>query len=254
MMIEGIKAALDFPHDERRFRLVSFMTDGYIGNENQILGAIKEKLDAARIFSFGVGSSPNRFLLEEMAKVGKGAVAYVSLNDNDSDRQVDAFYRRISHPALADIKVDWASIGASDVYPREIPDLFVGRPVIVTGRFTEGLPTSIPVRGRIGGEPTLIQIPVSKRVVEDVPALPRIWARMKIADLSDQALLASNPMALAEEIKTTALDYGIMSAFTAFIAVDASHRTEGGSHSPTVGIPVPMPEGVKYETTVKEGT
>jgi Ca-activated chloride channel family protein len=254
MMIEGIKAALDFPHDDRRFRLVSFMTDGYIGNENQILAAIKQKLGASRIFSFGVGSSPNRHLLEEMAKVGKGAVAYVTLNDNDSDRQVDAFYRRISHPALADIQIDWASIGATDVYPREIPDLFVGRPVVVTGRFIEGLPTSIPVTGRIGGEKTRIQIPISNRSIGDVPALPRIWARMKIRDLSDQALLAPNPLELAEEIKVTALNYGIMSAFTAFIAVDASRKVRGGGDGATVNVPVHMPEGVKYDTTVKEGT
>src|SRR5690606_33588753 len=63
MMIEGIKAALDFPHDEERLRFVSFMTDGYIGNEAEILKAVHDKLGASRIFSFGVGSSPNRYLL-----------------------------------------------------------------------------------------------------------------------------------------------------------------------------------------------
>lgn len=73
MMIEGIKAALDFPHDPDRLRFVSFMTDGYIGNEAEILKAVHQKIGASRIFSFGVGSSPNRYLLDSMARIGRGA-------------------------------------------------------------------------------------------------------------------------------------------------------------------------------------
>ena len=71
MMIEGIKAALDFPHDPQRLRFVSFLTDGYIGNEAEILGEIHKRLGASRIFSFGVGSSVNRYLLDGMAKHGQ---------------------------------------------------------------------------------------------------------------------------------------------------------------------------------------
>src|SRR5439155_22546546 len=76
MMIEGIKAALDFPHDPRRLRFVCFLTDGYIGNESEILGEVHKRLASSRIFSFGVGSSVNRYLLDHMAKLGGGAVAY----------------------------------------------------------------------------------------------------------------------------------------------------------------------------------
>ena len=74
-MIEGVKAALDFPHDPARLRFVSFMTDGYIGNEVDIIGAVHDRIGDTRIFSFGVGSSVNRYLLERMAKEGRGAVA-----------------------------------------------------------------------------------------------------------------------------------------------------------------------------------
>ena len=79
-MIEGIKAALDFPHDPRRFRVVSFMTDGFIGNEADILAAVHEKVGESRIFGFGVGTSVNRYMLDRMAWLGRGAVAYVSLD------------------------------------------------------------------------------------------------------------------------------------------------------------------------------
>ncbi|MHC4355537.1 MAG: VWA domain-containing protein, partial [Planctomycetota bacterium] len=146
MMIEGIKAALGFAHDPRRFRLVSFMTDGYIGNEAEILAEVHNSLGASRIFSFGVGSSVNRYLLDRMAKIGKGAVAYVGLDDSAAEI-VDQFYDRISHPALADVVIDWGSMEVADVQPYRIPDLFVGRPVIVTGRFKGNDSTSIRVTG-----------------------------------------------------------------------------------------------------------
>ena len=113
MMIEGIKAALDFKHDPERFRLVSFMTDGFIGNEAEIFRAIHQRLGAARLFSFGVGSSVNRYLLEGMARVGKGAVAYVGLDDRAGEA-VDAFYERISHPCLTDITIAWERMGVSE--------------------------------------------------------------------------------------------------------------------------------------------
>jgi len=250
MMIEGIKAALDFPHDPHRFRLVSFMTDGYIGNEAEILAAVHEKLGASRIFSFGVGSSVNRYLLDRMAKLGKGTVAYIGLDDS-AGRVVDLFYDRISHPALTDVAIDFSGMKVADVYPRRIPDLFVGRPVILTGRFTGRGRTTIRVTGKIGDLSQEIAIPVN---LDDSAARHKgiacVWARKKIEDLANRATYDSNPE-LPEEIKQVALEYSLMSAYTAFIAVDSSKKT-AGDHGVTVAIPVPVPDGVRYDTTVQE--
>ena len=134
MMIEGIKAALDFPHDPQRLRFVCFLTDGFIGNETQILGAIHERLGASRIFSFGIGSSVNRYLLDHMAKQGRGAVAYLGLKDSAAQIMED-FFERISHPAMTELAVDWGGLQVTEVFPRALPDLFSGRPVILTGRY-----------------------------------------------------------------------------------------------------------------------
>ena len=152
MMIEGIKAALDFPHDPKRLRFVSFLTDGYIGNEAEILREVHGRLGASRIFSFGVGASPNRFLLDGLAKMGNGAVAYVSLNENAGE-VMDLFFERISHPAMTDIAVNWGGMQVSDVFPSRMPDLFVGRPVVVTGRFSGEVASNVTVRGETGEKP-----------------------------------------------------------------------------------------------------
>ena len=88
MMIEGVKAALDFPHDPSRLRFVCFLTDGYIGNESDILRAVHDRLGESRIFSFGVGSSVNRFLIESMARIGRGTVAYLGVNDDGAKDEI----------------------------------------------------------------------------------------------------------------------------------------------------------------------
>jgi Ca-activated chloride channel family protein len=81
-------------------------------------------------------------------------------------------------------------------------------------------------------------------------ALPSVWARMKIADLADQAIYDRNED-LPVQIKQVALDFNLMSAFTAFVAVDSSQRTPSEVGT-TVPVAVPVPDGVKYETTVQE--
>jgi Ca-activated chloride channel family protein len=270
MMIEGIKAALDFPHDPRRLRVVSFMTDGYIGNEAEILGEIHNRIGSSRIFSFGVGSSVNRYLIEGMARAGRGAVAHVGL-DESGGAAVDAFYDRISHPAMTDIRIDWGGMNVADVYPRQVPDLFVGRPVIVTGRFNGDGKATVRVKGRQVDRPREIVINADMEAAGPNTAGPRIlsrshdpqdshpaghpgiasvWARMQIADLEARATYEGNSE-LPQQIKQVALEYGLMSAYTAFVAVDSLTRT-AGDHGTTVNVPVPVPDGVRYETTVQK--
>ncbi|MBI5018592.1 MAG: VWA domain-containing protein [Deltaproteobacteria bacterium] len=247
-MVQGIRGALDFPHDEKRFRIVSFFTDGFVGNEDQILRAVAEKLGPSRIFSFGVGSSVNRYLMEGLARVGRGAVAYLTTNDSDVEA-VDRFFDTVAHPALTDVVVHWGGLGAADVYPRRIPDLFVGRPVILVGRFSGRGDTVIRVSGRVAGEERIFDVPVSLDALGKGKGIAKIWARARIADLTDRMAVAGEN--LAGEVKQTALTHGLLSAYTAFVAVDSTRRTEGTSGT-TVAVPVPLPAGVRYETTVTQ--
>ena len=250
MMIEGIKAALDFPHDPDRLRFVCFMTDGYIGNDRQIVGEVHKRIGESRIFSFGVGSSPNRYLLNRMAKQGCGAVAYLGLRDSASD-VMDAFFERISHAALRDIALDWGAMQVTDVYPSRVPDLFVGRPVILTGRFKGEGATQVRIRGKMGAEARELALPLDLDDKSAVHAgIAPVWARAKIAHLYDRATYAPDPE-LPQAIKQVALDYSLMSAYTAFVAVDSTRRT-AGDHGTSVAVPVPVPEGVRYDTTVPE--
>ena len=249
-MIEGVKAALDFPHDEGRYRLVSFMTDGFIGNDPDILHAVAQKVGDSRIFSFGVGQSPNRYLLDRMALLGRGAVAYLSLNDNPVEI-MDRFNERISHPAMTDLAIDWGNMNVTDMYPQILPDLIVGRPVVVTGRFT-GEPSMVTVSGRTGMQPASYAVSVdSNETSKDHKGISAVWARLKIADLMTQvSRMPDRASEIQQTVTQTALDYCLMSAFTSFVAVDSMSKTDG-EFGTTVAVPVPVPEGVRYDTTVE---
>lgn len=248
-MLNGIKAALDFPHDEGRFRLVSFMTDGFIGNEQQILETMSQKIGASRVFSFGVGQAPNRFLMDRMAVLGRGAVCYLSLND-DAIQIMDGFHQQISHPAMTDLVVDFGDMQVTDVYPQRLPDLIVGRPIVITGRFT-GTPSTVTVGGRIGIQPASFTVSVDKDHATDAhPGLAAVWARLKIADLMTEAARMPDQLAdVRAKVTETALNHNLMSSYTSFVAVDSMSKTDG-SFGTSVVVPVLVPEGVKYNTTV----
>lgn len=250
MMIEGIKAALDFPHDENRLRVVSFMTDGYIGNEHEILDVIHERLGESRIFSFGVGVSVNRYLLERMAIMGRGAVAYVGL-DESAGEAVERFYDMTAHPALANITIDWGNLNVTDIYPKKTPDLFVGRPIMITGRLKNRNPGWVRIMGQAGKERSYFDVTVDPNSSNgNHPGIRSVWARWKLAELSNRETHSPGED-IKQEIITTSINYNLISRYTAFLAVDSLERTEG-DHGYTVDVPVSIPNGVKYDTTVEE--
>ena len=256
-MLEGIKTALDFPHDPARFRFVAFLTDGYIDYEQEVLGAILQRLGASRIFSFGIGSSTNRYLLESMARAGRGVVAYAGPTDS-AEAVMDAFFDRVSHAALTDIDIDWGGMDVTDTYPSRFSDLFVGRPLVVSGRFV-GEPRTVTVSGNAGRETRSI---VLDRESAGGVSVAKVWARSKIAELSERQASVADQMAyddldrsdllyeeLRHAIRHIALRHQLVSDYTSFVAVDTSAAADGPG-AVTVQQAVPVPEGVRYETTV----
>lgn len=252
LMIEGIRAALGAPRDPERQRVVAFLTDGYIGNESEILAEERRLLGGARVFGFGVGSSVNRYLLEAMSREGRGVSAFVGLSDQAGDVMA-AFVERIRRPALEDIRLEGAALAGVELYPERIPDLFHGRPLTIVGRLrgpAAALAEGLELTGKVNGR--ALRLPLALTAESPAAtALPWIWGRARITALGSSSLAADGDRRaeLAAEIRATALEYGLSSAFTAFVAVDSSRRTEGDS-GVTVPVPVPVPEGVSYDTTV----
>ena len=258
-MLDGVRAALNFPKgrwrdgelERDRTRFVCFMTDGYIGNEAEVLTELREHLGDTRIFSFGVGTSTNRYLLDGAARIGRGAVAYLDPQD-DGGQIMDRFFERISHPSLSNVQLECGDVQVSDIYPRQIPDLYAGRPVVISGRIKSGSRGTINLTGLVGGRSQTIGVRVrDAEKAEAQSGLDAVWARMKIRDLTESGLGGVESQDTIGEVMHVALAHNLVSRQTSFVAVDSLSQTSG-DHGVTVAVPVPTPEGVRYETTVRE--
>jgi Ca-activated chloride channel family protein len=250
-MMPAIKAALEPDSDPERLRIVVFFTDGYIGNDFQIIDYIQKNLGDARIFSFGIGSGVNRFLIEKMAAEGRGASEVVLLNSN-SEEVAKKFYDRIRNPLLTDITIDWNGlpIASDEVYPKRIPDLFSAQPLVLNGRYTGGASGDIIVHAKVNGKPWTKKLHVTLPKSEpENDSLLSIWARAKVDDLSSRDWLGAQTgkvdASIKDQIVDLALEYNLMTQYTSFVAVEETVTADGKPK--TVVVPVEMPEGVSYE-------
>jgi Ca-activated chloride channel family protein len=248
-MMKAIKAALDPSDAQDHVRIVCFMTDGYVGDDMTIIGEV-QKHPNARVFSFGIGSSVNRFLLDKMAEEGRGEVEYVSLTD-DGSAAARRFHERVRNPLLTDISVDWNGLSVADVYPKRIPDLFGAKPVILTGRYTGSGKGTIKLKGMMSGREFTREIPVEfpdNETRHDV--LATLWARTRIDDLMSQDWSGMQQGAPKPEVQETitqlGLEYRLMTQFTSFVAVEEMTVTDGGQPR-KIEVPVELPEGVSRE-------
>src|SRR5215813_1145857 len=248
-MMSAIRAALAPSDEQDHVRIVCFMTDGYVGNDMEIISEIQQHPNA-RVFVFGIGSSVNRFLLDKMAEHGRGEVEYVTLED-DGSAAARRFHERVRNPLLTDIEIDWAGLPVADVYPKRLPDLFSVRPLIVTGRYTSAARGVIRLRGNLAGQNFVKEIPVELPESQtEHDSLATLWARTRIDDLMSQdyaGIQNDDPQPdVREAITQLGLEYRLMTQFTSFVAVEEMIVTDGGQPR-RIDVPVEMPEGVSHE-------
>lgn len=237
-MMKAIRAALEGP-DTGAVRVVCFMTDGHVGNDQEIIREVQNHA-RARVFSFGIGNSVNRYLLDNMARYGRGEVEYLMLNQ-DGSAAARRFHERVQSPLLTDISIDWGGLPVADTLPQRIPDLFAAKPLVISGRYTTPASGVVRLRGRMAGREFSREIRVNLLAAEprhDV--LASLWARRRIGELM------ANAGDRKEEITQLGLDYRLMTQYTSFVAVEETTVIEGGEPR-RVEVPVEMPEGMSYE-------
>ena len=245
-MMTAIKAALEPSDKQDHIRIVCFMTDGYVGNDMEIISEV-QKHQNARVFAFGIGGSVNRFLLDKMAEAGRGEVEYVALND-DGSAAAKRFHERVRSPLLTDISIDWNGLPVTDVYPQRIPDLFSAKPLVLSGRFTSAANGTLHLKGKVAGNDFARDIQVSfPETMASHDVLASLWARRRIDDLMSQDFSGAQSGNMNAELKQTitqvGLEYRLMTHFTSFVAVEEMVVTDGGQPR-RIDVPVEVPEGV----------
>ncbi|HEY3803797.1 MAG TPA: VIT domain-containing protein [Kofleriaceae bacterium] len=237
-LLAAVQTAMKLPKTAGMSRSFVVITDGYIAEEPAVFDEIRSHLDEANVFSFGIGSSVNRHLMEGVAKAGQGE-AFIVEDEQEAAVAAVKFRQYVETPVLAHVAVSFDGFDAYDVQPQKLPDVFASRPVVVFGKYKGTPHGALKLTGDTGNGRFLATLDASA-VKPDANnhALEQLWARMKISELSD----FYNDEANQKEVTALGLQYHLLTKFTSFIAVQQIVRAATGSVD--VDQPLPMPAGV----------
>ena len=241
-LLEALNRALSLPRDDRFSRTVLILTDGYIGAEKEVFQTISKNLDRTNVFSFGIGSSVNRYLIEGIAKAGMGE-PFIVTDPQESSGTAQRFCEYVRSPVLSNIKLDFQGFKAYDIEPGAIPDIFAERPLVVIGKWRGKAEGSIKISGESGRGKYTKAFNVSDiRPLESNYPLRYLWARERIASLSDFSN-SQGDQEHKDEILSLGLTYSLLTQYTSFIAVHDEVRNQDGT-AKNVDQPLPLPQGV----------
>jgi Ca-activated chloride channel family protein len=239
---QAIETTLRIPQDERYSRSVVVITDGFIEAEQQVFELISKNLNRTNFFSFGIGSGVNRYLLEGIAKAGR-AESFVVTSPKEAADSAQRFRDYIQSPLLTDLRVSYQGFEVYDVEPPALPDLFAQRPIVLFGKWRGRPEGSIEITGEGGAGPFSRRFVVSEtRPLEENRALRQLWARERIARLSDFNFGGEDAESV-KEVTSLGLRYSLLTKHTSFIAVIEQVRNPSLS-AKDVDQPLPLPQGV----------
>lgn len=241
-LLPAMKRALSLTRSDGFSRIVVIATDGYVTVEEEVFDLIRKNLGDANMFTFGIGSSVNRHLLEGMARVGMGEPFVIS-KPEETREKAEKFRKMIESPVLTKVKVNFGKFDVYDVEPLAIPDVFAERPVIIFGKW-RGRPTGeITLNGMTSSGPYANKMDIRKeKPLKSNSALQYLWARHRITLLSDYNILHQDAERV-KEVTQLGLTYNLLTAYTSFVAIDTEVRLVNGQ-AVTVKQPLPLPEGV----------
>ncbi|GAA0414603.1 hypothetical protein Acor_09500 [Acrocarpospora corrugata] len=244
-LLAPIEEALRLLGDPGRDRVMVLVTDGQVGNEDQIVERAGTQLTAQsgiRLHTVGIDRAVNAGFLGRLALLGSGRCELVESEDR-LDEAMEHIHRRIGSPLVTDLTLDAADL---DLVPDTIThagSLFTGVPLVVSGRFRgRGGSPAITVRGTAEGRPW--ENRAEGRSV-DAPAARAVWARAEVRRLEDRYTIGERQ--LESRIVATSLRFGVLCRFTAFVAVDSRVVADGGPEHHVIQ-PVEQPSGWEMPT------
>jgi len=238
----AIKRALAMPHDRDISRSIVVVTDGYISAEKSTFTMIRKNLGEANVFAFGIGSSVNRYLIEGLAKAGRGE-PFVVTDKGDTAAIASGFRKYIESPILTNIKVEYTDFEAYSTEPTSIPDLMAQRPIQIFGKWKGRAEGSITITGISGNGPFRQSFNVATTTPRNEHrSLRYLWARTRVAELSDYSSNMGNSE-VVKEITSLGLTYELLTKYTSFVAVHEEIRNTGND-ALDVTQPLSLPKGV----------
>jgi Ca-activated chloride channel family protein len=241
-MRPALEKAMHSPAAENFLRQIIFITDGSVGNEDELFSLIESGLGDTRLFTVGIGSAPNGWFMRKAAESGRGTYTFISAL-HEIDEKMGRLFAKLESPQLTDIFVQWPDGVQVDAYPRKVADLYSGEPVIVkavvSGQFRNG--SRVTVSGNSVGGAWAKELQLDEG--RSSPGVAAVWARARIEDLIDGSRGNSDPDAMRTAVIDTALRYHLVSKFTSLVAIDKTPVRPKGVGLGSEQVPNLLPYG-----------
>ncbi len=220
---------------------IVFLTDGAVGNEQELLAAIARDLGDARLHTLAIGHAPNAYLMRKMAHHGRGLCEFIPVVD-DADNRIDRFLTRLDRPVLADVVVTWDGAEPEELFPRRIPDLHAGQPLFVSMKLPRG---EAPGGVAVGGWTRDGWVEGSSRIrtprVEGSGVALR-WAQRKVESLMDGLREGDDPERVRQEVTDVGMRFGLVTRYTSLVAVE-QRRTAVDASGESLRVSAALPLG-----------
>jgi len=242
-MALALDLALNGSESGERVRQVVFLTDGQVGNEDELFRLIRVKLGDSRLFTVGIGSAPNSHFMTKAAAIGRGTFTYIGKVEEVREK-MGALFAKLESPVLKGLKIEWPQGASVESWPSRIPDLYAGEPVVVSVALDRVEGHAI-VTGMRGG------LPWVETLALGAPAqgsgLGALWARDKIGSLMDALREGASPDETRAKVIELALFHQLVTKYTSLVAVDHTPARPAGADLKTAAMPTNLPEGWNYE-------
>ena len=249
-MIPPMKAALidANPSDTTYLRQIVFITDGAIGNEQELFDTIAKGRGRTRVFMVGIGSAPNTYLMTRAAELGRGTFTQIGEGTQVVARMTELF-GKIGNPVITDLKAQLFG-STAQITPNELPDLYQGEPVMLMAD-SNSLSGVLKITGKIGDTPWEVKLPVADAAKGN--GISKLWARRRIAEIEVATTLGSMDQVTADKaVLKVALDHQLVSSQTSLVAVDKSPKRPPGYKLTRADVPLMLPAGWVFESVFGE--
>ncbi|MDE5445945.1 marine proteobacterial sortase target protein [Bradyrhizobium sp. CSA207] len=248
-MVPAMRAALtDKLGETSMVRQVVFLTDGAIGNEQQLFEAITAMRGRSRVFMIGIGSAPNTYLMTRAAELGRGAFTHIGSVEQVEER-MRGLFAKLENPAVTGLTAKFSEAKA-DVTPVIIPDVYRDEPLVLAAKLDK-LAGSLEIKGRVGDRPWSVTLPLQNAA--EGKGLSKLWAKRKIADAEvARTMREATPEETDKTILALALDHQIVTRLTSLVAVDETPSRPEGEPLKLSELPINLPAGWDFEKVFGE--
>lgn len=241
-LLPALQRAVAMPRTPDTARSIVVVTDGYVSVEREAYDLIRENLNSTNLFTFGIGSSVNRYLIESMAKAGEGE-PFVITDSKEAPGVGQRFRRYVDAPVLSNIMLEGKGVELYDMEPSKIPVMLAERPIVIFGKYRNARPgAKLELAGATAQGEYRNSMPLAGEGSQDqAELLPVLWARQRLMRLSD--MQGADVELHHDAIVDLGLRYSLLTKYTSFVAVDEVVVNKDGQ-AKDVTQPLPLPQGV----------